>query len=255
MKFRTLAAVGVLAFVGSAVAQQHRVLAIVYSQGFQDQPGILNLRASLQATGATVDWLNNAQQGQLAQRLANNTYDSIFLYDITTAAIFGGQDGPALNNWFNAQTKSVVMDGRSYGSFFQGGPNTPDDLFLRNIALNFRDNGGGLWLGADDSPSWTQNANRAATAVGLNQFSQLVSEPIIAGQGPYVTTPNNINPLNLNWGWSASYAPTGVQPNGAVLERILWGRQGTLASGNLVPTPGATAILALGGLAAARRRR
>lgn len=248
----------VLAAGGVSGAQN--VLALVYSDGFTGDPSIDNIRQSLVATGASVTWKDGAVPGDLAGYLSSAAYDSVFIHDITlTGGLTDLGDAGALNAWYNAG-KSAVLDGRSYGSLFQplGGGS---DLFLRNVATFFNANGGGLYVGGDDHPTWTKNANSLLNAAGFASFSgDFVEYRTYAAASPLyigMTDPNN----DLAWDygpgdWTVSESPVGLQVNGTTLEGIFFnGNNIPLISSYLVPAPGAVGLAVVAGLLASRRRR
>lgn len=241
------------------IAGAHNVLGLAYSGFNAGDANIDKFRASLAATGANVTWLDGAGPGSLAGFLASASFDSIFIYDISgQGGLTDGNDAAALGAWYN--NKSVVLDGRSYGSYFQsvGGGS---DQFLQNVSDFFGANGGGLYVGADDHPTWTSNANALLAGAGFNGFDgdESTYDTYVSASPLYAGMADPANDLAWDYSpgnWSVAQAPVGLQPNGVVLGGIYFNEDDSpLISTALVPAPGMTGLAVIAGLVAVRRRR
>lgn len=243
----------------SAYAGANKVLAIAYSAGFTGDENVDHLRQSLVFGGMQVTWIDGGQPGQLAQKLSESDYDQVWIYDITEQGLFvNDADAIALGQW-HRNHQSVVFDARSYGNFANWFPGNPEDLLVRNIALNFSKVGGGLWFGTDHAPLWVNNANFLGAALGYNPVTGLHHDLDLRGDlsSPLLTDPFTIDLASLTWLGTVGSAPQGLQPNGVVLNRLIWNGDGvTLTSAHLVPEPGTFVAvgIALTALLARRRR-
>jgi hypothetical protein len=177
-----------------------------------DFSGYADMKANLEADGHTVDIINAKVQGNVANALANKSYDQVFLWDLTSRNYLGNQDIAAINNFWDT-SKGIVVDTRSYGYHFQ--PNQSSEVaLLKNVAKNLDLSGGGLWVGTDHDPSWTRNANPVLSALGFNTVTGLHSDPVNFAD-PTSVLLDNVTPTDL-WGGGQSVgrAPIGIQPNG-----------------------------------------
>lgn len=174
--------------------------------------GYQAMKANLEADGHTVDIINAKVQGNLANALANNNYDQVFLWDLTGKSYLGNQDINAISSFWNT-SKGIVVDTRSYGYHFQ--PNQSSEVaLLQNVAKNLDLSGGGLWIGTDHDSDWTKNANPVLSALGFNTVTGSYANPVNFAD-PSSVLLDGVTPTDL-WGGGASVgkAPIGIQPNG-----------------------------------------
>ncbi|MBL8760083.1 MAG: hypothetical protein JNL50_02155 [Phycisphaerae bacterium] len=249
---KKIAALALLAVAGSALAGN--TVVITYDGGYGAP--VFNLYNSVATADPLATHLYNPAPGAVAAYMGSNTVDNLFIYDITSFNMMDASDAAAVGAWYNS-SKSAVIDGRSYGSYFTGVPGSDEDKYLQNTANWFQNNGGGLWIGTDHDPDWTYNGNQYLAAAGfmtitLTEFGPATgfnASPLYAG----------VNVAGLDWsgsGWSVGHSPVGLQPNGVSLSNILYSGPGDpMISTYLVPAPGAAGALALVGIAALRRRR
>ncbi|MCC6969631.1 MAG: hypothetical protein IT434_05360 [Phycisphaerales bacterium] len=248
-----IAALALLAVAGSALAGN--TVVITYDGGFGAQ--VNNVFNAVQAVDPLATHLYNPAPGVVAAYMGSNSVDNLFIFDITASNMMGGSDAAAVGAWYNS-SKSAVIDGRSYGVYFNGTSLASDESkYIQNTANWFQNNGGGLWIGTDHNPDWTNNGNQYLAAAGFMQIIDIETgaatgfnpSPLYAG----------VTVSGLDWsgsGWSVGHTPVGLQPNGVMLSNILYAGPGDpMISTSLVPAPGAAGALALVGIAALRRRR
>jgi MYXO-CTERM domain-containing protein len=250
---KKVAALALLAMAGSALAGN--TVVITYDGGFG--ASVNNVYNAVAVADPFATHLYNPAPGAVAAYMGSNTVDNLFIFDITASNMMGASDAAAVGAWYNS-SKSAVIDGRSYGVYFNGNSTSSDEgTYIQNTANWFQNNGGGLWIGTDHNPDWTNNGNQYLAAAGFMQIIDIETgaatgfnaSPLYAG----------VNVAGLDWsgqGWSVGHTPVGLQPNGVMLSNILYAGPGDpMISTSLVPAPGAAGALALVGIAALRRRR
>lgn len=228
------------------------------------------MEANLEAAGHTVDIVDAKMAGNVAAALGATTYDQVFLFDLASILYLGAPDVIALSNFWSTDM-GLVVDTRSYGYFYQGN-DASEVALLQNVAANLELSGGGLWIGSDHNPTWTNNANAVLSAIGVNTITGSFSDPVNFAD-PTSVLLSGVTPTDL-WalGQSVGQAPVGIQPNGIDMF-IHFGH--TRADGSIlpyisasfdlqgpdpqppVPEPGSLVILGLGlcGLMFTRRRK
>lgn len=193
-------------------------------------PSYGHMSTSLTAAGHTVTVLDTTTGGALATALGANSYDQVFLFDLTSSLYLNAADNVALGSFWNAH-KGLVVDTRSYGYHFQG-DNPSEVALLQNVAENLDLSGGGVWVGTDHNPTWTQNANPFLAEIGINEITGSFSDPVNFAD-PTSVLLSGVIPTDL-WGGGASVgqAPIGIQPNGTEMF-IHFGH--TRADGSILP--------------------
>jgi hypothetical protein len=119
------------------------------------------MKATLEAAGHTATIVDARTGGSLATALGAASYDQVYLFDLTSALYLNATDTSALSSFWSTH-KGLVVDSRSYGYYFQG-TDPSEQALLRNVAANFGLTGGGVWVGTDHNPVWTNNGNAFLT--------------------------------------------------------------------------------------------
>lgn len=174
--------------------------------------GYSEITAALEAKGHTVSLVDARTGGAIATALAADDYDLLFLYDLTATRYVNNVDIDAISEFFDAH-ENIVQDARSYGYYFQG-TNASEMALIQNIAEELEVRGGGLWVGTDHDPDWTQNANPVLAALGFNTISGLHSEAVNSFD-PDSPLLDGVTVTDL-WaqGQSVGHVSLGIQPNG-----------------------------------------
>lgn len=171
-----------------------------------------DMAANLTASGHTVTLVDATTGGNVATALGASSYDQVFLYDLTSSLYLNAADTSALSTFWGTHS-GLVVDTRSYGYYFQGNQSSEVAL-LQNVAANLSLSGGGVWVGTDHDPSWTNNGNTFLNAIGINPVTGNYSDAVNFAD-PSSVLLAGVTPTDL-WGGGQSIgqAPIGVQPNG-----------------------------------------
>ncbi|NDY73094.1 hypothetical protein DO021_15540 [Desulfobacter hydrogenophilus] len=177
-----------------------------------DYDGYIQMENNLESDGHTVDIVNAKTGGNIATALSTNAYDQVFFYDLTSSLYVNQDDIDALTGFFTDHN-SIVVDSRSYG-YNHVPEEASGKALLRNIAAEFDSRGGGLWIGTDHDPAWTQNANPLLTALGIETITGSYSQAV-NNWDPSSVLLDGVNPTTL-WAQGASVGsvPLGIQSNG-----------------------------------------
>jgi len=177
-----------------------------------DYSGYTEMKTNLENAGHTVDIIDATVAGNIATALATNTYDQLFLWDLTNTTYLTAPDLTAISNFWSTDM-GMVVDTRSYG--YDHEPNEANGLqLLQNIAANLDLSGGGMWIGSDHDPGWAYNANLVLDILGFDAITGSFSDPVNFAD-PTSVLLDGVTPNNL-WaaGKSVGKAPIGVQANG-----------------------------------------
>ncbi|WP_333609095.1 PEP-CTERM sorting domain-containing protein [Arsukibacterium sp.] len=173
--------------------------------------GTSEMAANLTNAGHTVSVVDVRTSGTLAATLSSNSFDQVFLWDLTNTLYLNAADINALAGFWD--NRGLVVDTRSYGYYFQ--PNQASEVaLLQNVATNLQAAGGGVWVGTDHSPDWTRNANPFLSAIGVNPVTGSFGNPVNFAD-PTSVLLSGVTPTEL-WGGgeTVGQAPIGIQPNG-----------------------------------------
>lgn len=177
--------------------------------------GYADVENSLVAGGHTVTRVDATVGGAVAAALSGGTFSQVFLFDLTAALYLNAADLTALSSFWNDH-KGLVIDTRSYGNYYQGA-NTSEVALIQNVATNLTLSGGGVWVGTDHDPAWTNNGNAFLNAIGVNPVTGVYSDPVNYAD-PSSVLLSGVTPTDL-WGGGQSIgrAPLGLQPNGITM--------------------------------------
>jgi hypothetical protein len=177
-----------------------------------DYDGYAAMKANLEADGNTVDIVDVRSGGTLATALANGSYDSLFIWDLTGTSYLNQADRDAVQTFYGVHN-SIVLDSRSYGYHYQ--PNNSSEVaLLRNVANAFDARNGGVWMGTDHDSEWTSNVNPILSQLGFDTISGNHSEAVNSFD-PASILLSGVNVSEL-WalGQSVGHVSLGIQPNG-----------------------------------------
>jgi hypothetical protein len=170
------------------------------------------MKATLEAAGHTATIVDARTGGSLAAALGAASYDQVYLWDLSENLYLNATDTAALGSFWSSH-RGLVVDSRSYGYYFQG-TDPSEQALLRNVAANFGLTGGGVWVGTDHNPNWTNNGNAFLTAIGVNPITGSYGDPVNFAD-PSSVLLSGVTPTAL-WGGGETVGsvPLGVQPNG-----------------------------------------
>ena len=205
--FGTLAS---LCMAGSVHAANVLVTQYDYETSKYDQ-----MAATLTAAGNTVDVVDAKVAGNLASALGSKSYDQVYLWDLTGSSYLGGSDLTALSSFWSGH-KGLVVDSRSYGYYYQG-DNASEMALLQNVSNNFKLTGGGVWVGTDHNPDWTNNGNAFLSEIGVNTVTGNYSDAVNYADPSSVLLAGGTPTALWGGGQSIGKAPLGLQPNGITM--------------------------------------
>ena len=165
-----------------------------------------------------------------------SSFDQIFVYDLSATAdnsAIQNANYQGIANWYNGlSNKNLILDGRIISSS-PSWTNRPNGLGTNGepeLIKNYQDQlalrGGGLVLGTDHAPAFTQGINTINSLININPFTGYYYEP------PYEAYVDPLSPLYvpelevctldpaqqcINDNSSTSFVATGLQANGQTL--------------------------------------
>jgi hypothetical protein len=209
----------------------HYSVLVVNVSGDTYNEGGTNIHQALVTSGITSRLLTLATNGQVETALAEDTFDQIWVFDLSTGDDDYPLDWAAMSGWFQANpSRGIICDARILSSFW-GGFEVQGRLLAENYFANLQTAGGGLVLGTDHD-SFAGGINSINAQLGLQPFtgSFVLDEIPVDTAHPLMTTPNTLGPTLPDHS-TPGQVPFGLQPNGRVLHAVAW------HSGNLL-TPG-----------------
>ena len=167
-----------------------------------------------------VDYVLLSSNGLVAQALAANTYEQVWVYDLSVAADNYPTDYQAILAWYNqAPLKEIICDGRYLSSFWSSRFSTEGRKVTQNYYYNLMIRGGGIVLATDHNDFANAGMNVLANVLGIGPFTGNFGGnfPLDAGH-PLTTEPNTLTSLFNDS--STSQAPFGLQPGGRTLRTL-----------------------------------
>ncbi|MCA9049705.1 MAG: Ig-like domain-containing protein, partial [Planctomycetaceae bacterium] len=172
--------------------------------------------------GVRVKWVNLNAAGKADAALQRDTFDQVWLLDLSNGTDAYTQDWNAIAVWMGASNGQMIADSRIRSSFMSGRWETAGRRLSENYYENLKSRQGGLVLGTDDAV-YHSGINSVAAAVGLSAFTGTlnVTEAAVDLGSPLVTTPNNLG-VSLAADSTPGLSPSGLQPGGAVMHTAAW---------------------------------
>ncbi|MBP0019045.1 MAG: PEP-CTERM sorting domain-containing protein [Cyanobacteria bacterium SBLK] len=204
-----------LALVAVAIATPARAASILLTQMDDDPNAYIQMANTLRDDGHSVDIVDVTTGGSLATALTSSTYDQVFLFDLSSSLYLNANDVSVLADFWSSR-QGLVIDSRSYGYLFQR-HDPSEQALLQNVASAFEQTNGGVWVGTDHAPTWTNNGNAFLNAIDVNLITGLYSNPVNIAD-PTSILLSGVTTADL-WGGghSIGQTPTGIQPNGIEL--------------------------------------
>jgi hypothetical protein len=194
------------------------ILVITYDGNGTWAPQSLTLHANVVALGYNVTHLLNPACGAVGAALPG-AFQQVWLFDANNFNQICAADAAAIAAWYAANSQgNIVVDARSYGSAYTPAAELP---LTANYAHEFSLRCGGLWIGTDHDPAWTNNGNPVLTAIGYGTVTGIHSAVTVGTPVPahvLLNSPNVINLASVHAFASPGVPPTGVQPDGTNLQ-------------------------------------
>ncbi len=178
---------------------------------------------TLVTAGAHATWCFLSSNGQAAALIQDNTFDQIWVYDLSLGGAGFTADWQAIAAWFNADpSRAIVCDARFISSYWSGRYANEGQKLTQNYYENIKANGGGLMLGTDHS-AYQSGINSINSLIGLQPFSGNFSLTMIPVDttNPLMNSPNDMG-SQLNDDSSPGQVPYGLQPNGRIMYSVAW---------------------------------
>ncbi|MFA7332327.1 MAG: T9SS type A sorting domain-containing protein [Candidatus Delongbacteria bacterium] len=210
----------VLLAVGSA--QAAHVLCVNVHGYYYDGDGA-NLNATLLNAGATTTFVDLDWNGEVAGVLAQESFDQIWVFDLSYLGDDYPLDWAAIADWYNNRPDAeIICDGRIISSYWYGRWTGEGQNLTENYLHNLEIRGGGLLLGTDHY-DYHSGINAINAQIGLNPFFggfSLYSIPVDTNN-PLMNTPNNLG-TTLFDDSTPGQTPYGLQPSGQILYTVAW---------------------------------
>jgi len=216
-----------------------------------------------------------------------NAYNQIWVYDLNR---FHTNSANALTNsaniaaWYNNRNtagvgNNLILDGRILSSAYS----VDETLLIQSFYNNFREAGGGLFLGTDHCSDWCTGINGINALINVGLFTGFYNDALAIldtasplAEGVPCTTTNGGTGCFIYSNTTTSFAAAGAQANGQFLTPLAYNTTdpnavltqayqltaisstfGSRTFGTEVPEPATLALFSIGliGVAAARRRK
>jgi hypothetical protein len=183
-----------------------------------------------QATHATL----TGNGGQVVAALAADTYEQIWVYDLSTGTDNYPNDYDAIRDWYNGGNfpREIICDARWLSSFWSGRFSGEGRELTENYFTAFDDAvGGGLLLATDHNVFSARGVNDINTRIGLNAFTgNFAVQPFpLDTDHPLSNIPNEL--VSLANDSSTGQTPFGLQPGGRTLQTLGYHSGNTLSPG------------------------
>jgi PEP-CTERM motif len=164
------------------------------------------------------------------------SFDQVWVYDLATGANNNANqmaNYTNIANWFNGLAladQNLIADGRIISSGPAWVP-SGEPSWIQNYATQLDARGGGLVLGTDHEPDYTQGINEINAQIGIDPFHGFYFtsplEAFVDSNSPlWLAGLQNcsFSPANkcINDNSSTSFVPTGIQPNGRFLTPVAY---------------------------------
>ncbi|MCK4627042.1 MAG: hypothetical protein KAV00_17145, partial [Phycisphaerae bacterium] len=150
-------------------ASGRRVLMVNVHGSSYDADGYSIYQTLVQA-GAEATYVNLSSHGQVANLLAANRYDQIWVFDLSSGTDSYPTDWQAIGDWFNTDPSRVVIcDSRMISSYWNGRCTNEGQNLTENYYENMKIRGGGLLLGTDHDV-FQSGINSINAHIGLQPF-------------------------------------------------------------------------------------
>jgi len=217
-----IAFVSVILLSSPARALEDRVLMVNVHGSHYDGDGY-SVYLTLVNAGADATYVNLSSSGQVAALLAANTYDQIWVFDLSYGVDSYPPDWQAIADWYLANPDMpVICDSRMISSYWSGRYLDEGQRLTENYYFNLRVRGGGLLLGTDHDV-YVSGINTIVSLIGMNPFFgtfSLTTIPVDTGS-PLMTTPNDMG-TSLFDDSSPGQTQYGIQPNGRFFYTLAW---------------------------------
>jgi len=182
-----------------------------------------NVLQTLIYAGVNTDWMNLDVESQVGALLAGNTYDQVWVLDLSDGVDNYPTDWQAIADWFLADVgRDIICDARAIASYWQDRWQEEGLKLTQNYYENLAAHGGGLVLLTDHNTFQT-GINSINDRIGLNRFSGHLGPALLTQDlnHPLMKAPNLLSGGLANDS-SPGLAPSGVQPGGRELVPIAW---------------------------------
>jgi hypothetical protein len=207
-----------LAASSTAAAQDH-VLFVDFGGSYSAVDGV-NMHAELLLLDPNAVYVNiRSNPGGAAAAIAGDTFDQVWVYDLSTGADAYQADFAAIDTWWRASGGEVIADGRFLSSFWNGRAQGEGRLVTQNYYTNLMNEGGGIVLATDHNTFSNAGINQLNALLGINPFIGNIGGSFpVDSANPLMSTPNVITGLFNDS--STGQAPFGLQPNGLILDAV-----------------------------------